>query len=132
MAFKESKSLNVFVPVSLGELIDKITILEIKCKFMNGEQLFNVKKELNNLKTILKKEKISLDDELFVKLGAVNKNLWNIESIIRNKELSEEFDEEFIKLSRFIYKENDIRASLKKEINIKYKSNLIEEKSYIN
>ena len=73
-----------------------------------------------------------MDDELFVKLGAVNKNLWNIESIIRNKELSEEFDEEFIKLSRFIYKENDIRASLKKEINIKYNSNLIEEKSYIN
>lgn len=132
MAFKESKSLNVFVPVSLGELIDKITILEIKRKFMNGEQLFNVEKELNNLKTILKKEKISLDDELFVKLGEVNKKLWNIESIIRNKELSEEFDEEFIKLSRFIYKENDIRASLKKEINIKYNSNLIEEKSYIN
>lgn len=132
MAFKESKSLNVFVPVSLGELIDKITILEIKRKFMNGEKLFNVEKELNNLKTILKKEKISLDDELFVKLGEVNKKLWNIESIIRNKELSEEFDEEFIKLSRFIYKENDIRASLKKEINIKYNSNLIEEKSYIN
>jgi len=132
LAFKESKSLNVFVPVSLGELIDKITILEIKCKFMNGEKLFNVEKELNNLKTILKKEKISLDDELFVKLGAVNKSLWNIESIIRNKELRKEFDEEFIKLSRFIYKENDIRASLKKEINIKYKSNLIEEKSYIN
>ncbi len=99
---------------------------------MNGEQLFNVKKELNNLKTILKKEKINLDDELFIKLSEVNKNLWNIESIIRNKELSEEFDEEFIKLSRFIYKENDIRASLKKEINIKYNSNLIEEKSYIN
>ena len=99
---------------------------------MNGEQLFNVKKELNNLKTILKKEKINLDDELFIKLSEVNKNLWNTESIIRNKELSEEFDEEFIKLSRFIYKENDIRASLKKEINIKYNSNLIEEKSYIN
>ena len=120
------------MPVSLGELIDKITILEIKCKFMNGEMLFNVEKELNILKTILKKENISLDDELFVKLGEVNKNLWNIESIIRNKELSEEFDDEFIKLSRFIYKENDIRASLKKEINIKYNSNLIEEKSYIN
>ena len=132
MASKESKSLNVFVPVSLGELIDKITILEIKCKFMKGEQLLNVKKELNNLKTILKKEKISLDDELFVKLGAINKKLWDIESVIRNKELSEEFDEEFIKLSRFIYKENDIRASIKKEINIKYNSNLIEEKSYIN
>ena len=132
MAFKESKSLNVFVPVSLGELIDKITILEIKCKFMEGEQLFNVEKELNNLKTILKKEKISLDDELFVKLGAVNKKLWDIESIIRNKELSEEFDEEFIKLSRLIYKKNDIRSSIKKEINIKYNSNLIEEKSYIN
>ena len=95
---------------------------------MKGEQLLNVKKELNNLKTILKKEKISLDDELFVKLGAINKKLWDIESVIRNKELSEEFDE----LSRFIYKENDIRASIKKEINIKYNSNLIEEKSYIN
>ena len=132
MAFKESKSLNVFVPVSLGELIDKITILEIKCKFMEGEQLFNVEKELNNLKTILKKEKISLDDELFVKLASVNKKLWNFESMIRNKELTEDFDEEFIKLSRSIYKENDIRASLKKEINIKYHSNLIEEKLYIN
>ena len=124
--------MNVFVPVSMGELIDKITILEIKCTFMNGEKLFNVKKELINLKTILKKEKISLNDELFVKLAAVNKKLWNIESMIGNKELTEDFDEEFIKLSRFIYKENDIRASLKKEINIKYNSNLIEEKSYIN
>ena len=131
MTFKKSKSLNVFVPVSIGELIDKITILEIKCQFMSGEKLFNVKKELSNLKTILKKEKISFDDELFVKLGAVNKKLWNIEWMIRNKELSEEFDKEFIKLSRSIYKENDIRASLKKEINIKYNSNLIEEKSYI-
>jgi hypothetical protein len=120
------------VPVSLGELIDKVTILEIKCKFMNGEKLYNVNKELDNLKNILKKEKINLDDEVFVKLGAVNKKLWNIESMIRNKEVNGEFDEEFIKLSRFIYKENDIRASLKKEINIKYNSNLIEEKSYIN
>jgi hypothetical protein len=132
LTFKESKSLNVFVPVSIGELIDKITILEIKCTFMNGEKLFNVKKELMNLKNILQKENISFDDELFVKLAAVNKKLWNIESMIRNKELTEDFGEEFIKLSRSIYKENDIRASLKKEINIKYKSNLIEEKSYIN
>ncbi len=132
MTLKESKSLNVFVPVSIGELIDKITILEIKCTFMNGEKLFNVKKELINLKNILKKENISFNDELFVKLAAVNKKLWNIESMIRNKELTEDFDEEFIKLSRSIYKENDIRASLKKEINIKYNSNLIEEKSYTN
>ena len=124
--------MNVFVPVSMGELIDKITILEIKCTFMNGEKLFNVKKELINLKNILKKENISFDDELFVKLAAVNKKLWNIESMIRKKELTEDFDEEFIKLSRSIYKENDIRASLKKEINIKYNSNFIEEKSYIN
>ena len=120
------------MPVSIGELIDKITILEIKCTFMNGEKLFNVKKELINLKNILKKENISFNDELFVKLAAVNKKLWNIESMIRNKELTEDFDEEFIKLSRSIYKENDIRASLKKEINIKYHSNLIEEKLYIN
>ena len=118
------------MPVSIGELIDKITILEIKCTFMNGEKLFNVKKELINLKNILKKENISFNDELFVKLAAVNKKLWNIESMIRNKELTEDFGEEFIKLSRSIYKENDIRASLKKEINIKYNSNFIEEKSY--
>ena len=99
---------------------------------MNGDKLFNVKKELNNLKIILKKEKINLNDEIFIKLGLVNKKLWNIESMIRNKEISEDFDEEFIQLSRSVYKENDIRASLKKEINNKYNSNFIEEKSYIN
>ena len=121
---------SILAPVSLGELIDKITILEIKMIHMNGIKLTNVKKELELLKFILKDKSIEIDIDLINHLKEVNNNLWEIEDNIRIKESTQEFDKEFIRLARSVYKENDIRASIKKEINLKYHSNLVEEKSY--
>ena len=127
----ESKQIyNIHAPVSLGELIDKITILEIKMIHMNGLKLKNVKKELELLNSILKDQSIEIDIDLINQLKEVNKNLWEIEDNIRIKESTQEFDKEFIQLARSVYKENDKRASIKKEINQKYYSELIEEKSY--
>ena len=127
----ESKQIyNIHAPVSLGELIDKITILEIKMIHMNGLKLKNVKKELELLNSILKDQSIEIDTNLINQLKEVNKNLWTIEDNIRIKESNQEFDKEFIKLARSVYKENDLRATIKKEINLKYNSNLVEEKSY--
>ena len=128
---KEKKFLSTFqVPVSLGELIDKITILEIKTKYMDKEKLTNVEKELASLKLVLANIKIDIDIDLLLSLKAVNVKLWEIEDEIRKKEIKKEFDREFIQLARSVYIENDKRASIKKEINIKYKSKLIEEKLY--
>ena len=123
---------NVLTPVSLGELIDKITILEIKTIHMTGGKLLNVEKELFLLKSILRDQNIEIDICLINSLKEINKNLWNIEDSIRFKESQQKFDEEFIQLARSVYKENDKRAAIKKEINQKYNSSIIEEKSYIN
>ena len=119
-------------PVSLGELIDKITILEIKQIHMTGIKLKNVEKELKLLKNIIQDKNLEIDIDLINNLKEVNKNLWVIEDKIRIKESNQEFDREFIQLARSVYKENDKRASIKKEINQKYNSELFEEKSYNN
>ena len=121
---------NILAPVSLGELIDKITILEIKKVHMTDIQLKNVDKELKLLKNILHDQDIEIAIDLINTLKEVNNNLWKIEDNIRLKESNQEFDKEFIKLARSVYKENDLRATIKKEINLKYNSNLVEEKSY--
>ena len=123
---------SILVPVSLGELIDKITILEIKQIHMTGIKLKNVDKELKLIKNILQDTNLEIDIDLINNLKEVNKNLWEIEDNIRIKERNQEFDKEFVELARSVYKENDKRASLKKEINQKYNSELIEEKSYNN
>ena len=123
---------NISVPISLGELIDKITILEIKIVHMTGIKLKNVGKELKLLKKILQDKNLEIDIDLINNLKAVNNNLWVIEDNIRIKESNQEFDKEFIQLARSVYKENDKRASIKKEINQKYNSELVEEKSYNN
>ena len=132
MALESKDTNNILAPVSLGELIDKITILEIKMIHMNGIKLKNVKKELDLLKFILKDQSIEIDIDLINHLKEVNNNLWTIEDNIRIKESTQEFDKEFIELARSVYKENDKRASIKKEINQKYNSELVEEKSYNN
>ena len=121
---------SILAPVSLGELIDKITILEIKQIHMTGIKLNNVDKELKQLKKILQDQHLEIDIDLINNLKAVNKNLWEIEDNIRIKESNQKFDKEFIQLARSVYKENDKRASIKKEINQKYNSELVEEKSY--
>ena len=123
---------SILAPVSLGELIDKITILEIKKIYMSGIKLKNVNKEIKLLKKILQDTNLNIDIDLINNLKQINNNLWKIEDNIRIKESNQEFDKEFIQLARSVYKENDKRASIKKEINQKYNSELVEEKYYNN
>jgi len=132
MSAKMQNLSSILAPISLGDLIDKITILEIKKIHMTGIKQKNIKKELKLLKNILQDKKLEIDIDLINKLREVNKNLWTIEDNIRIKESDQEFDKEFIELARSVYKENDKRASIKKEINQKYNSELVEEKSYSN
>ena len=127
----KSKDLSIILaPISLGELIDKITILEIKSAHMAGEKLKNVNRELELLKFILEDRDLKVDTDFIKNLKEINKRLWEIEDKIRMKENKKQFDKEFIELARSVYKENDLRATIKKEINQKYNSNLVEEKSY--
>ena len=132
MSSKVKNLSSILTPVSLGELIDKITILEIKQIHMTGIKLKNVDKELKLLKKILQDKNLEIDIDLINNLKEVNKKLWEIEDNIRIKESNQKFDKEFIQLARSVYKENDKRASIKKEINQKYNSELVEEKSYNN
>ena len=122
----------ILAPISIGELIDKITILEIKQIYMTGIKLKNINKEMKLLKNILQNNNLEINIDLIKNLKNINKKLWEIEDNIRIKESNQEFDEEFIKLARSVYIENDKRASIKKEINQKYNSDLVEEKSYKN
>ena len=122
----------ILAPISIGELIDKITILEIKQIYMTGIKLKNINKEMKLLKNILQDKNLDINVDLIKDLKKVNKKLWEIEDNIRIKESNQEFDEEFIKLARSVYIENDKRASIKKEINQTYNSDLVEEKSYKN
>ena len=123
---------NIVVPISVGELIDKITILEIKKKYMSGEKMKNVNNEFKSLKVILNNEKLEVDQNLYLKLKDINSSLWKIEDQIRIKESLKEFDEDFIELARSVYKINDERSLIKREINLKYNSGIFEEKSYKN
>ena len=132
MSSKIKYSSTILAPISIGELIDKITILEIKQIYMNGIKLKNVNKEMKLLKNILQDKNLEINIDLIKNLKKINKKLWEIEDNIRIKESKQEFDEEFIKLARSVYIENDKRASIKKEINQTYNSDLVEEKSYKN
>ena len=123
---------NIYVPISVGELIDKITILEIKKKYMSGEKMKNVNNELKSLQVILNNEKLEVDQNLYLNLKKINTSLWEIEDKIRIKESLKEFDEDFIELARSVYKVNDERSLVKREINLKYNSGIVEEKSYKN
>jgi predicted nucleic acid-binding Zn-ribbon protein len=123
------------VPISWGELIDKITILEIKeVKITSNNALDNIRKELVFLSDIVDKSKGVYDAISLLKneLKEVNLKLWQVEDEIREKEYSKEFDEEFINLARSVYRLNDDRANLKKNINEALFSELKEEKSYKN
>ncbi len=121
-------------PVSYGELIDKITILEIKSRRMtDAPKLVNVRNELELLNTIWADNcvaQIDIAHERAQLLG-VNEALWDIEDAIRRKERAQAFDQEFIELARSVYFRNDERAAFKREINRKLGSELVEEKSYL-
>jgi hypothetical protein len=121
------------VPVSFGELIDKITILEIKSERMTDPaKLANVRRELDALDAVWTASPVAgIDiDVLRAELKAVNERLWVIEDDIRDKEAAQAFDAGFIALARSVYIENDERARLKREINTALGSSLVEEKSY--
>ena len=117
-------------PISLGELIDKITILQIKTQHLQGNALENVKKELDALLTTLNNLKLNINPTLIQRLQEVNQNLWQIEDDIRDQERQKSFTETFIELARSVYQQNDQRAAIKKEINTTYGSAFVEEKSY--
>ena len=118
------------VPISIGELIDKISILEIKKDKFKNLKLKNILKELSFLRAVLKKNIIFIPDEIFLQLKSINLTLWDIEDKIRIKEKNKEFDNEFIELARSVYLNNDRRSETKKELNLMFKSEIIEEKSY--
>ncbi|PJK10138.1 hypothetical protein CO614_02465 [Lysobacteraceae bacterium NML120232] len=123
----------ISVPVSFGELLDKIAILEIKSERMRDEaKLANVRTELAALNKTWGAHPASAQDisQLRAALKAVNERLWVIEDDIRLKEKAQAFDEAFIKLARSVYFENDERARIKKEINLALGSTYVEEKSY--
>jgi hypothetical protein len=120
-------------PVSYGELIDKITILEIKSRRITDEaKLANVRNELDMLNATWANSaasQIDISDER-ARLLAVNEALWDIEDNIRLMERAQTFDAAFIELARSVYFRNDERAAFKREINQKLGSELVEEKSY--
>ena len=111
-------------------LIDKITILQIKTKHLQGTALKNVKKELNALESTLNNLKLNIEPTLIQRLKKVNQDLWQIEDNIREQEHQKSFGETFIRLARSVYQQNDQRAAIKKVINTNYGSAFVEEKSY--
>jgi hypothetical protein len=123
----------LLVPISPGELIDKITILEIKSQRMtDAAKLHNVRTELSLLNDTWKASPYSATDigAEWAALRDVNGKLWDIEDDIRDKERDGLFDAGFIELARAVYVTNDERAAIKKKINTKLGSALVEEKSY--
>ncbi len=118
--------MKITTPVSVGELIDKITILQIKSLFTNSEYVIKELEELNLIKSTL--TQYTLEHE--VQLREVNEKLWKIEDRLREKEKLHEFDDEFIELARSVYKTNDERAKIKREINELCNSEYREEKIY--
>ena len=118
------------VPISVGELIDKVSILEIKKDKLKNLKLKNILKELSFLRAVIEKNSIFIPDEIFFQLKSINLKLWDIENKIRIKEKNKEFDNEFIELARSVYLNDDRRSETKKELNIMFNSGIIEEKSY--
>ena len=124
---------NPLIPISWGELFDKITILQIKSeKILSPDSLKNVDKELKELSLIF--DKVFAENllalEFTEKLRQINFELWNIEDQIREKERKKAFDNEFIQLARSVYIKNDQRSVIKGKINKAFGSELVEQKSY--
>jgi hypothetical protein len=120
------------IEVSIGEIVDKLSILKIKTENINDKvKLDNVIKEYEYLLGVVEGDlNISTDSDLYNELLSINKELWDIEDDIRDKEREKSFDDEFVSLARSVYFTNDKRADVKKRINIEYGSDFVEEKSY--
>ena len=125
--------MSINIEISIGEFWDKITILQIKAdRIKDKDKLVNITKELNQLVNHWEKtshNEIEINEEL-KNLRHINEQLWDIEDDIRDKEQAQEFDDVFVELARSVYFINDKRAEVKKEINEKMGSSLVEEKSY--
>ena len=121
---------NIQAPISLGELIDKITILQIKTQHLQDTALKHVITELNALECTLNNLNLSINPKLIEQLKEVNQILWDIEDDIREQERQQNFGDTFIQLARSVYKQHDRRSAIKKEINTTYGSAFTEEKSY--
>lgn len=123
----------ILIPISPGELLDKITILEIKSeRIASAEKKANVNNELSMLNDVWEKA-VSNDDEIAIlrtEMKKINETLWDIEDDIRDEERNRQFTERFIELARSVYVTNDQRADVKKRINQYLKSDIVEEKSY--
>jgi Family of unknown function (DUF6165) len=123
---------DILVPISPGELLDKITILRIKvARIQDAAKLANVRLELSLLEQTWAQAGapagVAAEEHA---LQAVNERLWDIEDRIRDKEAHQTFDRDFVELARSVYVCNDERAALKKRINVQLGSRLVEEKSY--
>ena len=120
------------IEVSHGEIVDKLTILQIKKENITDPiKLDNIIKEYDYLLSVVENDLgISTLSSEYLELLSINTELWIIEDNIRDKERNKEFDDEFIKLARSVYYTNDVRAKIKKQINLKYSSGFVEEKSY--
>lgn len=117
------------VKVSIGEVLDKISILEIKLnKITDADKVKNIKNEFEYLLSEINPDMIK--DQTYLDLSDVNQKLWDVEDKIREHEKFLNFRKDFINLARSVYKLNDKRAEIKKEINLKYGSEFVEEKSY--
>lgn len=121
------------IPISPGEMLDKITILEIKSeRIVEEAKLINVRKELTMLSDLWAKL-ITEDAPLLSmrsELKGINETLWDVEDDIRDEERNQQFGEQFIKLARSVYFTNDKRSDVKKRINLHLNSDIVEEKSY--
>ena len=124
---------SILIPISPGELLDKITILEIKSKRIESvEKKLHVNKELALLNAVWH-ESVASDTELVSmreELKSINESLWVIEDDIREEERNKRFGDRFIELARSVYVTNDQRANVKKRVNLHLNSEIVEEKSY--
>ena len=121
------------VQTSPGEFLDKLTILEIKAeRITDPTKLANVRHELEQLRATWAAAPLAGHDVagLVAELKAVNRTLWDIEDRVRSHEAEQRFDSEFVELARSVYRNNDRRATLKRELNLALGSDLLEEKSY--
>ena len=125
--------LSVLAPISVGELIDKITILKIKSNLItDSDKLINIEKELQSLEELKDELNLDLDsvDPLQNELYKVNLELWHIENYKRECEKNQTFGDDFVNTARQVYLKNDLRAEIKRRINTMVGSTIIEEKSY--